>query len=109
MDDVVLFSRDKEEHRRRLPVVLKKIEAAGVTLNPNKCEFGKTQLKFLGHLIDENGIRADPDKTSAIIKMEPPTNISELRRFMGMVNQLGKFWQNLGDITQPLDSSLARS
>ena len=108
MDDVLVFGRDKEEHRRRLMAVLKKIEAAGVTLNPNKCEFGKTQLKFLGHLIDENGIRADPDKTSAIVKMEPPTNISELRRFMGMVNQHGKFSQNLADLTQPLRQLLSK-
>ena len=63
---------------------------------------------FLGHLVDTEGIRADPSKTSAITEMEPPTNISELRRFMGMVNQLGKFSLNLADLTQPLRQLLSK-
>ena len=81
---------------------LQRIHSAGVTLNRNKCEFKQKQLKYLGHLIDENRIRADPDKVSAIVEMKPPTNISDLRRFMGMINQLGKFSQNLEELTQPL-------
>jgi len=68
----------------------------------DKCQFGKSSIKFLGHVIDGNGIRADPDKTSAILKMNPPSNVSELRRFMGMINQFGKFFPNLEELTQPL-------
>lgn len=60
------------------------------------------KIKFLGHVIDETGIKADPEKTSAIRQMQAPTNISELRRFLGMVNQLGKFSPNLATLTQPL-------
>jgi len=62
-----------------------------VTLNADKCEFSKRQVAFLGHVINKNGISADPQKTAAITDMAAPTNISEFRRFMGMVNQLGKF------------------
>ena len=55
------------------------------------------EITFLGHIIDAEGIRVDPEKTEAIRKMSPPTSVSELRRFMGMTNQLGKFtpttWQ----------------
>ena len=94
MEDVLVFGKDQAEHDERLTAVL---ESAGATLNPEKCEFGKTKLKFLGHLVDESGIRADPDKTSAIIEMRPPNNVSELRRFIGMVNQLGSsppIWQS---------------
>ena len=91
MDDVLVFGKDKKEHDERLMAALRRIQAAGATLNPSKCEFRKEQLKFLGHLVDGEGIRADPNKTSAIMEMKPPTDISELRRFMGMVNQLGKF------------------
>ena len=102
MDDVLVFGTDTKDHNERLTAALKRIETAGVTLNPSKCQFGKSQLKFLGHLIDHEGIRADPDKTSAITEMEPTTNISELRHFMGMVNQLGKFSPNLANLTHPL-------
>ena len=52
-------------------------------------------IKFLGHIIDKEGLRADPDKTAAIVKMEPPKSVSELRRFLGMANQLGKFSPSL--------------
>ena len=78
MDDVLVFGSNQAEHDTRIMAVLKRIESAGVTLNPDKCEFGKSKLKFLGHLIDENGIQADPDKTSAIQEMKSPNNVSEL-------------------------------
>ena len=56
MDDVLVFGRTKEEHDARLEAILQKLQSAGVTLNPNKCQFGKTELRFLGHLITEQGI-----------------------------------------------------
>ena len=109
MDDVLIFGRDQAEHDRRLEAVLMRIEKAGVTLNPQKCEFRKDKLTFLGHVIDANGITADPEKTKAIVEMNPPTNIPELRRFLGMVNQLGKFTPNLAEMTQPLRELLSKS
>lgn len=60
------------------------------------------ELKFLGHIIDPTGVRADPEKTQAIGEMGQPNNVSNLQRFMGMVNQLGKFSPNIADLTQPL-------
>ena len=98
MDDVLVFGKNNEQHNERLAQVMERIQKAGVTLNPSKCEFGKTQLKFLGYLVDLDGIRADPEKTSAITEMTTPSNISELRRFMGMINQLGKFSPNIADL-----------
>ena len=108
IDDVLVFGSDQKEHDERLTAALERIKEAGATLNPSKCEFRKTQLKFLGHLVDPTGIRADPEKTSAIAGMKAPTNIPELRRFMGMVNQLGKFSHNLADLTQPLRLLLSK-
>ena len=102
IDDILVFGKDKQEHDLRLKAALERIQAAGVTLNKSKCEFGKGQLKFLGHIIDQDGIRADPEKTSAIQEMQPPSNVSELRRLMGMANQLGKFSSKLAEITHPL-------
>ena len=91
VDDVLVFGKDAAEHDARLMKALKRIEEAGVTLNESKCQFGNTRIQFLGHVIDENGISADPEKVSALVQMKSPENISELRRFMGMANQLGKF------------------
>ncbi len=80
-----------EEHQQCLEAVLKRIEEAGATLNKDKCEFCKDSIKFLGHIIDQNGIQSDPDKTSAVIQMPIPQSLTDLRRFMGLVNQLGNF------------------
>ena len=82
-------------------------EAAGVTLNPQKCEFAKSRVKFLGHLIDQECIRADPDKTSAILRIKARNNVTELRRFLRMVNQLGKFSPHVSELTQPLRELLS--
>ena len=89
--------------------VLKRIHAAGVILNPDKCEFGKTSLKFLGHVVNQAGIHADLDKTSAITKMLPPATVTELRHFLGMVNQLRKFTPNLAELTKPLRDLLSKT
>ena len=89
--------------------MLKRIKSVGATFNPDKYEFGKTCLKFLGHVIDQNGIRADSDKTTAIVHMSPHTTVSELRQFMGMVNPLGKFTPRLAEPTQPLRELLSKS
>ena len=107
MDDMLVFGKDEGEHRERLAKVLKRLESAHVTLNPSKCEFNKTTIKFLGHVIDRTGVKADPDKTQAITRMEAPRSVSDLRRFLGLVNQLGKFSPNIAEITQPLRELLS--
>ena len=67
MDDVLIFGQNQEEHDSRLHSALQHIQAAGVTLNPDKCEFNKQCLTFLGHVIDEHGVSAGPSKTSAVL------------------------------------------
>ena len=83
MDDILVFGSNEQQHDERLNEVLKHIQSARVTLNSDKCEFRKKQLTFLGHVIDEHEIRADPNKISAIVEMKAPSNISSLQRFMG--------------------------
>ena len=107
MDDVLVFGKDRNEHDLRLKQVLERVREAKVTLNHTKCEFAKSSVKFLGHVIDCRGIQADPDKLKAICKMEAPHSVSDLRRFLGMVNQLGKFSPRIADLTQPLRELLS--
>ena len=108
MDDVLIFGRTKEEHDTRLMMALEKICSAGVTLNKEKCLLGQDSLKILGHVVNKNGISADPDKVTAIKQMEAPKNISALRCFLGMVNQLGKFSPKLATTTQPMRELLSK-
>ena len=62
----------------------------------------RSQIKFLGHIVDSRGVSSDPEKTNAIKAMKIPSGVKELQRFLGMVNQLGKFSPNLAQISQPL-------
>ena len=71
--------------------------------NLSKCKFGVDHVKFLGHIIYKEGVRADPDKVSAVVDMKAPSNVPELHRFLGLViNHLGKFSPKLAEISQPL-------
>ena len=97
IDDVLVFGATPTERETQLTAVLKRLSSAGVTLNGKKCQFYQNSIRFLGHLIDKDGIHPDPDKVAAISEMEPPTNVTELRRFLGMANQLGK------ERTTPMD------
>ena len=108
MDDILVYGKNQTEHDKRLEVVLQCIKAAGMTLNSDKCEVSKSQLKFLGHIIDETGVRADPAKTEAVIQMSPPKNVTEVRRFIGMVNQLSKFIPNCATLLHPLNVLLSK-
>ena len=101
MDNILIFGKDQAEHDQRLLAVLPRIEEAGATPNPQKCVIGMTKLTFLGHVINFDGIRADLEKMAAITEMSPPTSVPELRRFMGMVNHLGKVTPNLAKLMQP--------
>ena len=107
MDDVLVFGTTQEQHDQRLIVTLDSIKTAGVSLNKAKCKFSVSCVKFLGHIVYKDGIKADPDKTAAILNMKPPQNISELRRFMGLANQLGKFSCHLAHLTHPLRELLS--
>ena len=108
MDDVLVHGANQEEHDRRVRATLHRLQEAGITLNIEKCQFFKTSVKFLGSIIDEQGIHADPTKTKAISEFPPPQNAKDLQRFMGMVNHLGKFVPQLAEKSEPLRQLLCK-
>ena len=95
IDGILVYGDTHEQHDQRLEAVSKRIEDNSVTLNIGKCKFAKNKIQFLDHLISKGGIEADPSKVEAITQMEPRTKISGLRRFLGMVNQMGKYLPNV--------------
>ena len=102
MDDVLVYGESEGEHDRRLELVMRKLEEAGMTLNRSKCEFRVSEVTFLGHKVGERGISPDPAKLAAIRDMRAPTNKSELKSFLGMVNFLSKFSPRLAELERPL-------
>ncbi|BES98796.1 Hypothetical protein NTJ_11610 [Nesidiocoris tenuis] len=102
MDDVLIWGRTVEEHDSRLKRVLTKFKDANITLNFEKCEFRKSSIKFLGHLLSDNGISIDPDKVNAVLNMTAPTNKSEVHSVLGMFNYLTKFIPSAADLLYQL-------
>ncbi len=72
LDDILIFGRTQEEHDRNLEAGLSRLRGAGVTLNKEKCVLSKRSVKFLGHIIMSDGIKADPVKVTAIQEMAEP-------------------------------------
>ena len=107
MDDIVVYGRNEQEHNSRLRETLDKLLKAGISLNKEKCQWNKDSVKFLGQRIGKDGVTADTDKVAAIKDMPAPQDIHELRRFLGMVNQLGKFAPRLAEMTEPLRALLS--
>ena len=109
MDDVLVYGKTVSEHDERLDKVFQTMQKAGMTLNKEKCQFLQKRIMFLGQLIDESGIRPDPGKVAAIKTMTVPSNVAQLRRFLGMINHLSKFAPNLADKTKPLRDLLIKN
>ena len=108
MDDILIYGATRKEHDERLRKVLERLTSLGITLNAEKCSFTQSSIKFLGHVIDADGIRPDLDKVTAITQFSKPTCVGDVRQFLGMVNQLSKFSPHLAELTQPLRELLVK-
>ena len=102
MDDVLVHGRTQEDHDQCLDKVLKRMMEVELTLNREKCHFSQNQVKFLGQIIDRDGVHPDSEKVQAIQKFQTPRNVGDIRRFLGMCNHLSKFTPNLAEKTKPL-------
>ena len=103
MDDVLVFRSDRAEHDARLKRVLEILSAAGLKLNSKKCKYRQSEVEFYGHEINGQGICPSKGKVEAIVRMEPPPDVTGLRRLMGMVNYLGRFLPELATVASPLN------
>ena len=107
-DDIIIWADTKDAHDARVKQVLAHIRESGLKLNRAKCVFGVTELTFLGQILTAEGVKPDPKKVEAITDMPAPSNKTELQRFLGMVNYLGKFTPRLSDETAPLRELLKK-
>ena len=102
IDDFIIHGSTEEQHDQRLRQVLDRCRKVNLKLNLSKCEFKKTELQYLGHVISRNTIRPDRSKTNAICNMPEPQNKGDVRRILGMVTYLAKFCPNLSTVAAPL-------
>lgn len=106
MDDILVFGSDNESHDEALHCVLQRIRESGIKLNKAKCKYRQSSLTYFGHSLSAEGVQPDLDHVRAIREMKTPTNVSELRRFLGMVNFLGRYVPSLSTVLYPLTQLL---
>ena len=106
LDDIIVFSRTPEEHIHRLRAVFEKLKAAGLKLKLSKCDFFKKEIKYLGHVVSEQGVSADPDKIKAVTEWPQPTTVTEVRSFLGFVSYYRRFIPNFSKVAKPLNKLL---
>ena len=102
IDDVVVTGSTREEHDQRLQSTFRRLEQNYWRLSVKKCKFGLEEIKYLGFIVNANGISADPQATHAIATLPNPANVSEVQSLLGMVNHYGKFIPHLHQLKQPL-------
>ena len=102
LDDIIIFSKTKEEHLQHLEIIFQRLREAGLKLKWSKCSFMKLHIEYLGHLISENSIEPMPDKLSAIKEMPAPRSPKEIKQFLGLVGYYRKFIPRFSDVAKPL-------
>ena len=102
LDDIIIFSKDEEEHLEHLRIIFQRLKEAGLKLKRSKCDFMKTQIQYLGHLISSSGIQPLPEKLGSIKNMPAPRSPKEVKQFLGLAGYYHKFVPRFSDLSRPL-------
>ncbi|KFD61129.1 hypothetical protein M514_26672 [Trichuris suis] len=102
IDDILVFSRSEREHQADLPAVFARLQQHGLTIRPEKCRLGQTQIDFLGFRISKNGLRSLPNKIHDLLEFPRLRTAEECRRFLGMVNYYHRFLLKIASVLRPL-------
>jgi hypothetical protein len=104
LDDILVYSSSWSEHHKHLELVLQKLQNSQLFAKMSKCSFGQQSIQYLGHIISDTGVSTD----RAMEKWPTPTNMTELRGFLGLTGYYRKFVQHYGLITKPLTKLLTK-
>ena len=102
IDDVLVTGHTEEEHMVNLAEVLRRMASAGMRLKRDKCFFMMSQVHYLGHTVSAKGIQPTQDKVRAVKDAPAPTNLHQLKSFIGLINFYAKFLPNLSTVLAPL-------
>ena len=104
IDDIIIFSKNREDHARHVKEVLKRLNRANLIVNPDKCHFFSTQVALLGFIVDIHGKRVDPKKLTNIDEWQPPTAGKQVQSYMGTFNFFRDHIPLISTISAPLDA-----
>ena len=102
LDDILIYSPDVPTHLVHMRQLFQRLREADLKLNREKCNFFKSHIQYLGHLISGEGIKPLPEKLESIKEMPPPTTPKEVKQFLGLIGYYRKFVPRFADVARPL-------
>lgn len=102
VDDILIASTDETEHERSLKALLQRLDTYGIKISNEKCQFGKSNVSFLGYNISKKGCQPDERKLQEIAKFPVPRDVKELQRFIGMATYYARFVKGFASAASPL-------
>ena len=104
IDDIIIWGNSEEELLKNLTTVLNRLQERNVRISLDKCVFAARKIKYLGHIVDENGHRLDDSRIQPILDMARPKTQKEVRSLLGMTNQFRDYIPNYAEVVYPLSS-----
>jgi len=108
LDDLTIYSNTFDNHLQHLATIFKTLQDTNLKINLNKCQFFLSKIKFLGYEVSDQGIAPDEDKLIKVKDFERPTNVRQLRGFLGLASYYRKFIENFSKIAKPLNKLLQK-
>jgi len=102
LDDILIYSKTREDHLAHIRIVLRTLRQAKLYAKMSKCEFFKSEVKFLGHVVSREGISVDPTKVAVITSWPEPRNPGDVRSFLGLANYFRKYIRGYSATVAPM-------
>jgi hypothetical protein len=108
IDDILVYSKNEEEHAGHLHVVLQRLRERRLYAKLSKCDFWLKEINFLGHTISQAGIAVDPDKVQEVMNWKPPMTVCQIRSFLGLAGYYRRFIPDFSRIAKPITELLKK-
>ena len=108
LDDIVIHADNLENHSRKLREVFERFALHNLKLQPDKCEFMRKEVVYLGHLITEEGVRPNPDKIKAVVDFPVLKTVEDIKSFLIVVGYYRRFIANFSNLSKPLTKHLKK-